>query len=108
MRETAKDMQEVLEFADKAKQDGVNGTAYLLEIDGQPGGPVVGDEDVGNQATQAVRLLLETGNGSFYYADEFTDMEFYKEALKQIDQLSDKFPVERISQEEMEKKRSAE
>lgn len=108
MRETAMDMQEVLEFADEAKQNGADGTVYLLEKDGLPGGPVIGDEDAGNQAKQAIRLLLETEKGSIYYADEFTDMEFYKEALKQIDQLSDKYPVERISQEEMQKKRPSE
>ncbi|WP_162287856.1 hypothetical protein [Indiicoccus explosivorum] len=105
MKETATSVEELLEFADGAKGKGSQGTVFLLETEGLPDGPVVGDEDAGTRAVQAVRVLLETEDGSMYYADEFEDMQLYKEALQQIEKLSEMYPVSRISEEEMEKKR---
>ena len=105
MKETATDIEEVLDFADSAREKGAGGTVFLLETEGLPDGPVVGDEDAGTKAVQAVRLLLETDDGSIYYADEFNDMQRYKETLQQIEELSEDYEVRRISEEEMQEKR---
>lgn len=105
MQETAKTLAEILEFADEAKGKGVSGTVYLNEKEAAPDGTVFGDEDTGGKMEQRMRLVLRTTEDSYYYADEFKDMEFYREAVQQLEKLGTYFPVERVSEEEVEQKR---
>lgn len=105
MKETMKTLTltEVLEFAEEVKRDGAQGTVYLHEKEAAPDDTMTfGDEDAGGKVQEKIQLLLKTAGGSAYYADEFNDMEFYKEALEHIEKLKTYYPVEWVSEKELQ------
>ncbi|MFD1032392.1 hypothetical protein [Metaplanococcus flavidus] len=105
MRLTAVALSEVVEHADEGKRKGLDGTVYLQQQETTEGGTVFGDEDAsGGKAIEKIRLLLETSDNSIYYEDEFTDMDFYKDALVQLERLETYYPIERVSEEELGQK----
>ncbi|WP_084242775.1 hypothetical protein [Planomicrobium okeanokoites] len=105
MRSTAVALSEVVEFADESKRKGLEGTVYLQQKEAAQGGTSFSDEDAsGGKAVEKIRLLLETTEDSMYYEDEFEDMDFYKDALVQLERLETYFPIERLSEEEMKQK----
>lgn len=105
MRQTAVTISEVVELADEGKRQGLEGSVYLQQKETAQGGTVFGDEDAsGGKAIEKIRLLLETSDKSIYYEDEFEDMDFYKDALVQLQRLETYYPIERLSEEEMKKK----
>lgn len=106
MRHTAVSIAEVVDLADEGKRKGMDGTVYLHQKETAPGGTAVGDEDAGGgKVEEKIRLVLETGDDSIYYEDEFEDMDFYKDALVQLERLETYYPIERVTEEEIEKKR---
>ncbi|QHJ72181.1 hypothetical protein [Planococcus halotolerans] len=105
MRSTAVALSEVVDFADESKRKGLEGTVYLQQKETAQGGTSFGDEDAsGGKAVEKIRLLLETTDNSMYYEDEFEDMDFYKDALVQLERLETYFPIERLSEEEIKNK----
>lgn len=94
-----------MDFADQGKRKGVNSTVYLQQKETAPGGTTFGDEDAsGGKTLEKIRLLLKTTDDSMYYEDEFEDMDFYKDALVQLERLETYYPVERLSEEEIKQK----
>ncbi len=105
MRLTAVALSEVVEFADDGKSKGLEGTIYLQQKETAQGGTLFGDEDAGGgKAIEKIRLLIETTDNSMYYEDEFKDMDFYKDALSQLERLESYYPIERLSEEDMKQK----
>lgn len=105
MQKTATSLAEVIEFAEESKRNGAEGTVYFHERETAPDGTIFADEDTAGNLQENFRLVLETADGSIYYAEEFTDMEFYKEALAQLDVLKAHYPVQPISEKELMQKR---
>lgn len=100
-------LEEVLEFAKTDKEKSREGIVYIQEKEIAPGGDtVLGDEDLGDQFEEQIRLILETTENRVYYADVFDEMLFYKQALEQLEQLKAYYPFEWISEEDMEKKKA--
>lgn len=105
MRRTAVTLSEVVDLADKEKRKGVDGTVYLHQKETAPGDMPIGDEDAGGgKVEEKIRLLLATGDDSIYYEDEFEDMDFYKDALVQLERLETYYPFERVTEEEIKNK----
>lgn len=104
LRQTAVTLAEVLELADEEKRKGSDGTIYLQQQESAPGDTTFGDEDTGGKAEEKIRLMLETTGNSIYYADEFRDMDLYKEALDQLERLETYYSVKRVTEEEIKQK----
>lgn len=105
MRSTAVALSEVVDFADESKRKGLEGTVYLQQKETGQDETTFGDEDAsGGKAIEKIRLMLETTDNSMYYEDEFEDMDFYKDALVQLERLETYFPIERLSEKEMKQK----
>ena len=106
MRHTAVTLAEVVDLADKEKRKGVDGRVYLHQKETAPGDMPIGDEDAGGgKIEEKIQLLLETGDDSIYYEDEFEDMDFYKDVLVQLERLETYYPIKRVTEEEIEQKR---
>ena len=105
MRSTAVALSEVVDFADESKRKGLEGTVYLQQKETGQDDTSIADEDAsGGKAIEKIHLLLETTDNSMYYEDEFEDMDFYKDALVQLERLETYYPIERLSEEEIKNK----
>ncbi|TLS38207.1 hypothetical protein [Pseudalkalibacillus caeni] len=104
MNTYAETLEEVVQFAKEAKQNGEQGTLYLHQRESSPEGTVLSDEDTGTNLQQQVKLVLETSNGHIFYAGDFEEERFYKMALEQIDHIKEYYPIEEATEESIEKK----
>ncbi|HEY4554720.1 MAG TPA: hypothetical protein VIG80_16110 [Bacillaceae bacterium] len=101
----AQSVEEVLEFAEKARANSANGNLYVSQSEMAPDEVFFGDEDTGRgNAHQLFSILLETSQGSIFYNYHFLqpfDLEDVNEILDQIESF---YPKSVLDKKELDVK----